>query len=148
MDNINVLVDTLKEKFSSKISVSDDGQSLVVSSADIFPVLKEIKENTQYNFLADLTAVDYPERMEVVYHLMNIKDAGLIRVKALLDKADPKIDSVVFLWDTANVMERETYDLLGVIFEGHPDLKRILCPDDFEGHPLRKDYKVEPAVRQ
>ncbi|MDD4752718.1 MAG: NADH-quinone oxidoreductase subunit C [Desulfitobacteriaceae bacterium] len=148
MDNINVLVDTLKEKFSSKISVSDDGQSLVVSSADIFPVLKEIKENTQYNFLADLTAVDYPERMEVVYHLMNIKDAGLIRVKALLDKSDPKIDSVVFLWDTANVMERETYDLLGVIFEGHPDLKRILCPDDFEGHPLRKDYKVEPAVRQ
>ncbi|MDD2498099.1 MAG: NADH-quinone oxidoreductase subunit C [Desulfitobacteriaceae bacterium] len=148
MDNINVLVDTLKEKFSSKISVSDDGQSLVVSSADIFPVLKEIKENTQYNFLADLTAVDYPERMEVVYHLMNIKDAGLTRVKALLDKSDPKIDSVVFLWDTANVMERETYDLLGVIFEGHPDLKRILCPDDFEGHPLRKDYKVEPAVRQ
>lgn len=148
MDNINVLVDTLKEKFPSEVSISDDGQSLVVSPVEIFPVLKEIKENTQYNFLADLTAVDYPERFEVVYHLMNLKDAGLIRVKALLDKADPKIDSVVFLWDTANVMERETYDLLGVIFEGHPDLKRILCPDDFEGYPLRKDYKVEPAVRQ
>lgn len=148
MDNINVLVDMLKERFPGQVSISDDSQSLVVSPTEIFPVLKEIKENTDYNFLADLTAVDYQERLEVVYHLMNLKDAGLIRVKALLDKGNPKIESVVYLWNAANVMEREAYDMLGVIFEGHPDLKRILCPDDFEGYPLRKDFKVEPAVRQ
>ncbi|MGI6066585.1 MAG: NADH-quinone oxidoreductase subunit C [Bacillota bacterium] len=148
MDNINALVDMLKEKFPSQVSISDDHQSLVVSPAEIYAVLKEIKENTDYTFLADLTAVDFPERLEVVYHLMSLKDAGLVRIKAFLDKNNPKIDSVVFLWNAANVMERETYDLLGVTFEGHPDLKRILCPDDFEGHPLRKDFKVEPAVRQ
>lgn len=148
MDNISVLVENLNTKFGGKISAAEDGSSVIVPRELICNVLSALKEDGGYPFLADLTAVDYTDRLEVVYHLMSLKDAGLVRVKSLLKKESPKIDSVVSLWEAANVMERETFDLLGIVFEGHPDLKRILCPDDFEGYPLRKDFKVEPAVRQ
>jgi NADH-quinone oxidoreductase subunit C len=148
MENVNVIADSLNEKFGGSIGVSDDGKSLLVKAEEIIPVLTELKKNFNFSFLADLTAVDYPDNFTVVYHLMRLTDARIIRVKVLLDKDNPHIDSAVTLWHGANVMERETFDLMGIIFDGHPDLKRILCPDDFEGHPLRKDFKVEAASRQ
>lgn len=148
MDNVKKVADSLNEKFGGKVSVSEDEKSLLVQPAEIINVLKEIKENTDFTFLEDVTAVDYPDNMTVVYHLMSLTDAKILRVKAVLDREHPHIDSVVTLWNAANVMERETFDLLGVVFDGHPELKRILCPDDFEGHPLRKDFIVEPAPRQ
>lgn len=148
MDKLKDLVDQLNEKFVGKVSLSEDQQSLIVPANEIYVVLKAIKEAGAFNFLADLTAVDYPERFEVVYHLMNLEDAGLVRVKVFLAKDHPEIDSAVSLWKSADVMERETFDLMGIIFTGHPDLKRILCPDDFEGYPLRKDYKMGSAARQ
>lgn len=148
MDNVSALVDALNEKFAGRISMSDDQKAIIAAADDIFNVLKELKENKDFSFLADLTAVDYTDRFEVVYHLMNLNNGQILRVKANLGKDEPKIDSAYPLWKSANVMERETWDLMGIVFEGHPGLKRILCPDDFEGHPLRKDFKVEPAVRQ
>ena len=100
----------------------------------------------RYDFLADLTAVDwYPAepRFEVVYHLLSIPRKARVRLKVQLAAADVRIESVTSVWPTANYYEREVFDLFGVHFEGHPYLRRIMMPDDWQGHPLRKDYPVE-----
>ncbi len=100
----------------------------------------------QFDFLADLTAVDrYPlePRFEVVYHLRSMQHKHRLRLKAPLRGDDPRIDSLVGLWPGANMLEREVFDLFGVHFNGHPNLTRLMMPDDWEGHPLRKDYPVE-----
>ncbi len=101
---------------------------------------------TQFNFLADVTAVDwYPSepRFEAVYSLLSIPRKERIRLKVKLDSADAVIDSLVPLWPGANPFEREVFDLFGIRFQGHPFLRRIMMPDDWTGHPLRKDYPVE-----
>jgi NADH-quinone oxidoreductase subunit C len=99
-----------------------------------------------FNYLSDLTCVDwYPSepRFEVVYHLLSIPKKERVRIKVRLDMSSPAIESVTSVWPSANFYEREVFDLFGVRFTGHPNLKRILMPDDWEGHPLRKDYPVE-----
>lgn len=99
-----------------------------------------------FNYLSDLTCVDwYPSepRYEVVYHLLSIPKKERVRLKVRLDGSSPVIGSVTSVWPSANFFEREVFDLFGVRFTGHPDLKRIMMPDDWEGHPLRKDYPVE-----
>lgn len=99
-----------------------------------------------FNYLADLTAVDwYPSdpRFEVVYHLLSIPRKERVRLKARLDGSSPVIESVTSVWPNANFYEREVFDLFGIRFTGHPHLERLLMPDNWEGHPLRKDYPVE-----
>ena len=99
-----------------------------------------------FNYLADLTCLDwYPSepRFEVVYHLLSIPTKERVRLKARLDGSSASIESVTSVWPAANFYEREVFDLFGVRFTGHPNLKRIMMPDDWEGHPLRKDYPVE-----
>ncbi len=99
-----------------------------------------------FKFLADLTAVDrYPNepRFEVVYHLLSLESCQRVRLKVRLPGGDPIVDSVVPVWPGANAQEREVFDLFGIRFDGHPDLRRILMPEDWEGHPLRKDYPTE-----
>jgi NADH-quinone oxidoreductase subunit C len=99
-----------------------------------------------FNYLADLTCVDwYPSepRFEVVYHLLSIPHKERVRLKVRLDGSSAAIESVTSVWPSANFYEREVFDLFGVRFTGHPNLKRIMMPDDWEGHPLRKDYPVE-----
>ena len=99
-----------------------------------------------FNYLCDLTAVDwYPSepRFEVVYHLLSIPGKERVRLKAKIDGSSPAIESVTSVWPSANFYEREVFDLFGVRFTGHPNLKRIMMPDNWEGHPLRKDYPVE-----
>jgi NADH/F420H2 dehydrogenase subunit C len=99
-----------------------------------------------FNLITDVTAVDYPndeERFEVVYHFYSIPKNQRIRLKARVREEDCTIDSVAGIWKGANFMEREAYDLMGIRFNGHPDLRRILLTEDFDGHPLRKDYPVE-----
>ncbi len=101
---------------------------------------------TQFNFLADVTAVDwYPgePRFEVVYELLSMSRKDRLRLKVRLAADDAHVDSIVPLWPGANFFEREVFDLFGVRFNGHPDLRRIMMPEDWEGHPLRKDYPVE-----
>jgi len=83
-----------------------------------------------------------PERFEVAYHLYNLAEIKLIRVKVPIPENDAWQYSVTGLWKTANWFERECYDMLGIVFKGHPDLRRLLMPDDWEGHPLRKDYPL------
>jgi NADH-quinone oxidoreductase subunit C len=100
----------------------------------------------QINFLSDLTCVDlYPSepRFEVVYHLLSMKRKERVRLKVQLPGADPSLESITGVWPAANFFEREIFDLFGVRFQGHPYLRRLLMPEDWEGHPLRKDYPVE-----
>jgi NADH-quinone oxidoreductase subunit C len=99
-----------------------------------------------FNYLCDVTAVDwYPlePRFEVVYHLLSISAKERVRLKTRLNGSSPALESVTSVWPSANFYEREVFDLFGVRFTGHPNLKRIMMPDDWEGHPLRKDYPVE-----
>lgn len=120
-----------------------------VRGAIILDVLRMMKTDPRFacNFLADLTAVDHlekggPARFSVVYHLLNQHDALRIVVQAWVDEEAPSLASAAGLWRTADWQEREVYDLFGIEFEGHPNLRRILNPDDFTGHPLRKDYPL------
>jgi len=99
-----------------------------------------------FNFLSDVTCVDwYPSepRFEVVYHLLSIPKKERVRLKVRLDGGSPVVESVTSVWPGANFFEREVFDLFGIRFTGHPYLRRILMPEDWEGHPLRKDYPVE-----
>jgi NADH-quinone oxidoreductase subunit C len=99
-----------------------------------------------FNFLSDITCVDwYPAepRFEIVYHLLSISKKERVRLKVRLDSSSPAVESITSVWPGANYFEREVFDLFGVRFTGHPYLRRLLMPEDWEGHPLRKDYPVE-----
>jgi NADH-quinone oxidoreductase subunit C len=99
-----------------------------------------------FNFLSDVTCVDrYPSepRFEVIYHLLSVPKKERVRLKVRLDGGSPVVESVTSVWPAANFFEREVFDLFGVRFTGHPYLRRLLMPEDWEGHPLRKDYPVE-----
>ena len=99
-----------------------------------------------FDFLSDVTCVDwYPSepRFEVVYHLLSIPKKQRVRLKVQLNSSSPSVDSITPVWPAANFFEREVFDLFGVRFAGHPYLRRIMMPEDWEGHPLRKDYPVE-----
>jgi NADH-quinone oxidoreductase subunit C len=103
-------------------------------------------ERCPFNFFCDVTCVDwYPSepRFEVIYHLLSIAGKERVRLKVRLDGGSPAIESVTSVWPAANLFEREVFDLFGVRFTGHPYLRRIQMPEDWEGHPLRKDYPVE-----
>ena len=100
----------------------------------------------QFTFLSDITAVDkFPlePRFELNYHLLSLEYRKRIRLKVRIPGDDPQVQSVTPIWPAANWHEREAFDLMGIRFEGHPNLTRILMPDDWEGYPLRKDYPVE-----
>jgi NADH-quinone oxidoreductase subunit C len=99
-----------------------------------------------YNFFEDMTAVDwYPAvpRFQLSYHILSHAYKERIRLRVMVDEATPVVDSITPIWAGANYYEREVFDLFGVRFEGHPDMRRIMMPEDWKGHPLRKDYPVE-----
>jgi NADH-quinone oxidoreductase subunit C len=103
-------------------------------------------EKLRFDMLVDLTAVDYlnrSPRFEVVYHLYSVSLKHRLRLRAPLDGEAPEIDTVSDIWRSANWAERETWDMFGIRFRNHPDLRRILLYEEFEGHPLRKDYPVQ-----
>jgi NADH-quinone oxidoreductase subunit C len=119
--------------------------TLEIAPAKIASVCGFLKYDQQFVRLSSVTAVDrYPSepRYEVVYHLHSIQRNERIRLKARLLAADPAIESVTSVWRGANWYEREVFDLFGIRFVGHPDLRRIMMPDDWEGYPLRKDYPI------
>jgi NADH-quinone oxidoreductase subunit C len=108
-------------------------------------VLRDSRE-TQFNFLSDVTCVDvFPAepRFEVIYHLLSHSQKDRVRLIARVPGGDPSIESLMGVWPSANFFEREVFDLFGIRFVGHPNLRRIMMPEDWEGHPLRKDYPVE-----
>ncbi len=112
---------------------------------DVLGFLRD-QPGLEFEMLSDVTAVDYlgeQPRFEVVYHLYSVARNHRVRIKARVSEDAPEIDSAVSLYASANWMEREVWDLYGIRFRGHPDLRRILLYDEFEGHPLRKDYPKE-----
>lgn len=114
--------------------------ALIVTAADFPAVLRALKEKEGFDRLGNLTAVDWKDHIEMVYHLYNMEENVKLEVKAALDSAAPVIESATALYPGAEFEEREVYDLMGVEFLGHPDLRRILMPDDYPAHPLRKDF--------
>jgi NADH-quinone oxidoreductase subunit C len=123
---------------------------LLANPSSVHSVLEKL-HGKGYSFLASLHGVDYyPEepRLGVLYELLDMKEVDRITVKARVHTDDPKIASACDLWPGANHPEREVYDMFGVVFEGHPDLRRILMPEDFEGFPQRRDYPIggEPVL--
>ena len=145
------LVDALRgehEAWVSEVVEAFGELTLVVPRSSIVSVCAHLKTAPGFEFdmLSDLTGVDRgPEeepRFEVNYHLFSTKRYHRMRLKVLLSQEDVHVESVTGVWRTANWHERETFDLLGVIFDGHPDLRRILLPDDWQGHALRKDFPL------
>ncbi|MEP7149601.1 MAG: NADH-quinone oxidoreductase subunit C [Acidobacteriota bacterium] len=120
--------------------------TVIVPRESIVDACEFLKLENGFDMLADLCGCDRgPEedpRFEVNYHLFSTKHHNRLRLKVFLSEDDPNVATVTTLWKTADWHERETYDLFGVIFDGHPDLRRILLPSDFDGHALRKDYPL------
>jgi len=145
----------IEEKFSGQVqgTVTHAGQVGVMVKKDMIRDICRFlhdEPSLRMDHLADLTAVDYSTypgdtgpRFEVVYNLISTVYGHRIRLKVRVAEEEPRIDTVTAIWQTANWHERETYDLMGIIFNGHPDLRRILLPEDWVGHPLRKEYPLK-----
>jgi NADH dehydrogenase (ubiquinone) Fe-S protein 3 len=133
-------------KYIQQFSVWKDELTLHIPREGVIPVFTFLKNHTaaEYTQVSDITAVDYPtkdQRFEVVYNLLSVRHNSRIRVKTYADEATP-VPSICSLYDGANWYEREVYDLFGVFFVGHPDLRRIMTDYGFDGHPLRKDFPM------
>jgi len=145
------IANRLREKFPLEVENIKNFRDQVfvsVKREKIVEICRYLYEDDdiRMNYLADLCGVDYPERkyrFEVVYNLYSLKYNHRLIVKALIPESDPCINSVVPVWKGANWHEREACDMYGIVFNGHPDLRRILMPDDWEGFPLRKDYPLK-----
>ncbi len=145
------IVERLKEEFSGEIvdvKQFRDQVFVTVKRERIVDICRYLHDRTDIgmNYLADLCGVDYPgrrQRFEVVYNLYSIKYKHRLMIKVPIPESDPSVDSVVPVWNGANWHEREACDMYGIVFNGHPDLRRILMPEDWEGYPLRKDYPLK-----
>ncbi len=147
-------LDVLKQRFGDSFAAGEfrDNKRVIVPAEKapgvLFPLLKCLKEECGFDFLADLAGIDYlgypgaADRYAVVYALASTATAERVFVKAFVNDPDPELPSAVPLWKGADWMEREVYDMYGVRFAGHPDLRRILMPAEFTAYPLRKDYPL------
>lgn len=143
-------VSTLQKRFDSSIieSTFRDNRRIVVPCAQIEPVLKHLRE-LGFDMLVEMTAVDYLEypdatdRFGVIYVLLNTVSGERVIIKTFVNLPAPRLPSMYFLWRSADWLEREIYDMFGIEFLGHPDLRRILMPDEFTAFPLRKDYPMK-----
>lgn len=150
--NSEKLLSLLSSKLGGEIiraELSLGDPVITVAPNKLFNLLKILKIDTEFKFnlFVSVTAVDWmdqrDERFEVVYHLLSLQNLFRLRIKAALPEEKPEIDSVVSLWPGADFMEREVWDMYGIKFLNHPDLRRILMYDEFVGHPLRKDYPLQ-----
>jgi NADH/F420H2 dehydrogenase subunit C len=115
--------------------------AVLVKPENLVELAQYLRDEEGYDYCSSITVVDYPEHLEVVYHLYSMKnEGGPVILKVRVDRENPHVPSVTPLWTGANWQEREAWDLMGVRFDGHPDLRRILLWEGYEGHPLRKDF--------
>ena len=140
-------VSRLKQRFGSGIKEAATylRQNFIIANKEVaFEVLQSLRDDDKFNYLVDVTCVHYPDKeepFEIVWILYSFTSNERLRVKTSVKEGE-KAPSVVALWPTANWLEREAYDMFGVQFEGHPDMRRILLPDEWKGYPLRKDYGI------
>ena len=144
--------DALKLKFAgAELAFSQfrDNHRIVVPAAKLFEILAFLKNEQHFDMLAEVTAVDYLEyegakdRFGVVYVIVCTKSGERLVIKTFVNDPEPLLPSVYSLWKSADWLEREVYDMFGIRFSGHPDLRRILTPDEFTAYPLRKDYPLK-----
>ncbi len=136
------LAGQLEEKFPGSI-VESNPDHVIVKSEVLLDALRFLKETAglDFNYLNHVTAVDYYQYFEVIYQLSSLEHNHTTVVKArCYDRVNPSLPSVIGIWQGADFQEREIYDLMGINFKGHPNMKRIFLWEDFQGHPLRKDY--------
>lgn len=152
--SIEAVVANLKGKFAaSVVEVAEfrGETTVVVKKEEIVAICQYLKASEGFNFLSDLCGVDYlgqkDDRFMVVYNIYNITTHERLRLKVAVAEKDATVDSVTPVWGTAGWHERECWDLLGISFNNHSDLRRILMPADWVGHPLRKDYPVQGPDR-
>ena len=140
----------LVEKYQARFGASLDalsfvGQNYFTVDRSVIPkILQSLRDEEQFDYCVDITSIHYPKRekqFDVLWILYSFSRNERIRVKTQIADGET-ISSVVSIWPTANWLEREVYDMFGIKFDGHPDMKRILMPDDWKGHPLRKDYGI------
>ena len=143
----NELVQRLKARFGDAIreATLDRKQSIVlVAREQLREVSRYCRDDEKYDMLVDLTAVDWPkraQRFDIILNLYSFAKNERLRLKAYADERDP-VPSVVEIWPVSNWLERECFDMFGIVFEGHPNLTRILMPEEWQGYPLRKDYDI------
>ncbi len=150
ISNDSNLVKIIKEKYGVSILdsfVFRDEATHIIKKDSLIEICRFLKNNSelQFNFLTDIVAVDYfpmKPRFEIIYHLYSIPQKHRLRLKVKAEDGET-IPSVTSIWKTADWAEREAYDMFGIIFEGHPNLKRIYMPADWDGFPLRKDYPLK-----
>lgn len=145
-------LENIKQDLASKLSITNykfthafGDDVLEIPKEDIVPVLRHFKTTQRFDFLMDICGADYPnraKRFEVVYHLFSSKDASRLRIKCALAEGET-IESALPIWIGADWFEREAYDMFGIVFTGHPNLRKILTHHQFVGHPLRKDYEAD-----
>jgi NADH-quinone oxidoreductase subunit C len=145
-----VIVEKLKARFGEQAIQASEFRSeltVVVPKDRIVEICRFLKEDAELSFdlLADVCGIDMntsEKRFGVIYNLYSLRTTFRIRLKTFTEEEDPKVPTVTGVWGTANWHERETYDMFGIVFEGHPDLRRVYMPDEFEHHPLRKDFPL------
>jgi NADH-quinone oxidoreductase subunit C len=151
MSEISPRLSYIKEKLESKVVEVRQPQGddvLILDRAGLRESFLLLKTDMRlgYDFLSDITAVDYwkkkEPRFEVVYQILSLENRQRLRIRVPVPESDPTVESLTPLWRGANFLEREVWDLFGICFIGHPNLRRILLYDEFEGYPLRKDYPV------
>ena len=153
MENKEILrkhVDELAVKVNGEVQEILGALVLTVKGSYITETLNAAKNfaDVSCDFLHDLTAVDVGEQFAVVYQLSSLNGPQTLRVKGMIDRDTPVIESVTRIWRGANFLEREAYDMFGIQFKGHPNLKRIYLWEEFEGYPLRKDYVTESVEKR
>ena len=150
----NRAVIKLQERFAADIVEVKEFRgevTVTVKKDNVVEICKFLRDSLAYNLLTDVTAVDclgQEPRFMVVYNLYSIPNKDRLRVKAQVSESDCRIDTVSGVWSSADWLERETFDLFGIVFNNHPDLRRILMTDDWVGHPLRKDYPLQGPDRE
>jgi NADH-quinone oxidoreductase subunit C len=141
------ILDQTRSQFGGKLLqvkvVRSQLVKIVIDRADLVAVCQYMKEVLAFEHLGCISAVDWKDHYESVYHLENYVNGCVVQLHARIPHDDPRIASVCSLWNAANYHEREAWDLMGIIYEGHPNLERILLPVDFKFFPLRKDFPQE-----
>jgi NADH/F420H2 dehydrogenase subunit C len=127
-------------------TIKGDFLGLEIDRTNLVAVCRFLRDQLGFDLLSCISGVDMLDHLETVYHMRSTTRGQLLQIKVRLDHEKPEVDSVVSVWPTANWLERETYDLFGIKFEGHPDLRRMLLDDDFEGYPLLKSFHQVPMT--
>ncbi len=151
MKNLIQLIETkLREENIDFQIKTKDILTIIIEKEHLIKTVKKLRYDSEllFDYLIDITACDYPEKnvFEVIYHLLSLSRNERIRLKTEVERDNPLVSSITSIYPAANWFEREVYDLFGIKFENHPNLKRILLWEKFPGHPLRKDFPLEKEV--